>query len=1346
MNHLFIFDKNENLLDLLNSECYYDDDYKRQLNGEWSFTFYVKSDYLKYLEKPNKIGLYDREGKFQLFKIQECEDVFGNEESFEIYCVHDSYSLGELIIEDKRVIGGTARDAIAKCLENSNYSIGNVADLGEETLSFYFISKLQGLYNIVETYGGELDFRFELNENKTRIVNRYVDLKYRLGEDTGLRFTFDLNLKGVTRNRSSEGHFTVLYGRGKSLEVGEGYSRRLTFDEVAWNTPTNPLNKPLGDKFLIDPEAVARWGRIEGIYENDAIEDAEELLKATHRALDEAKEPKISYSATIEDLSNLSGYEHLKFVLGDSIIIQDEKYKLNNEARIVSEAYSIKNKKQPKQVTLGYIQKGISDSLSGGSITNPTITAPTDIEIDDSDFPNTLPSTPILKAKGLFSSIMLEWTFESKTYYNYEIYASKIQNFNPDSSNLIFKGKASSLLHEVKPSETWYYRARAINTHGEVTEMSDEVSATAFKISDATEYFEDVAIKEALIDTLSLDRGWFGQLKGQFMDVKNLVVTDGNNVRTMYVDDFGRVHMNVSELKINSKDVLNQEQTETLIEAKAGEISLSVAKKEIDIARGEITDKIAQINIDVDSITNEVSSIKDSSFGGNNLVTNGNFSNGTSHWEATKYNGPGIFEFAVFNEDNSNSWCLNNKKIGWCSAEDLPIEESVIGEWALCQEFDTVIGQTYTVSYFISGHRSSKSVVIRNGLGALWDDISEQKWYGHLNGGKADSGWKWDSITFVAQHTKSVVWFRMHGRIAEYDDVNSMYLWIADVCCVEGKMASKWIPNIDEYYNRTEANTLIQQTADGINETLNKTIEISKSEAINQANLTTDNKLQSYPTKTEMNIEIDKRANGIVSTVKKIEKSLVTDNLLMEGDFSNNLHSWRYYDQGYPISCEAQNSSDWIMPAKVALHLNASYHPAGVDSGITQTFYTKWYTNYTITGYIASHRAEGMVILKDDAGNWLTFDKTNPDQDDYTGGSDIARWRRVKFTYYSGERGQMQLCLALAKSNENGHVWFHDFMITEGDDELCWKPSVRETRTQISQLNDKIETKASIDNMWSYIQQNPYAVMTAINNGRGINGISIDENGLNVFRNNIISMMLNDGKTQLYNPYSGTYMGYFGTEDNDLRVQLTGASTFSVRGGYNDVRMLDLDFNHGHAYGNSTMRICGDVLFQHRDNPNATGVNGLGLGNDDRADMYGHHNIFLLCHNSFGIADNNGYTNMFADARRGRWIMKGGLYQNTESPPSAYILSIDEEHPFFCGKTKMNIVDSILNLETTIKVDNEDDLTMMILPNDDDLVMTDIGNQKHIDQSSIIAGLVETVKLLNNRMLELESELNKRGR
>ena len=535
-------------------------------------------------------------------------------------------------------------------------------------------------------------------------------------------------------------------------------------------------------------------------------------------------------------------------------------------------------------------------------------------------------------------------------------------------------------------------------------------------------------------------------------------------------------------------------------------------------------------------------------------------------------------------------------------------------------------------------------------------------------------------------------------------------------------------------------------TDSAIISTVQNTINTAKTEAINSANSNTANQLKNYSTTSQMNSAINQKADSITSEVVKIENSMAIDNLLANGNFTNNLNNWQYSDYGSPVNYSLSANTDWTMIGKTALLLTQSWHPQGYDSGFTQEIEVKPNTDYTFTGYIASHRAEGLIIIKDEAGNWLTFDKTDADYDQYTGGANIANWKRIRVVYYSGNRTKLRLHLALGKSNDNGHVWFHDFMVTEGETDLCWKPSERETRTQISQLNDKIETKASIDNMWSYIQQNPYAVMTAINNGRGINGISIDENGLSVFRNNIISMMLNDGKTQLYNPYSGTYMGYFGTEDNDLRVQLTGASTFSVRGGYNDVRMLDLDFNHGHAYGNSTMRICGDVLFQHRDNPNATGVNGLGLGNDDRADMYGHHNIFLLCHNSFGIADNNGLTNGFYDARRGRWVIKGGLYQNTESPPSAYILSIDEEHPFFCGKTKMNIVDSILNLETTIKVDNEDDLTMMILPNDDDLVMTDIGNQKHIDQSSIIAGLVETVKSLNNRMLELESELNKRGR
>ena len=299
--------------------------------------------------------------------------------------------------------------------------------------------------------------------------------------------------------------------------------------------------------------------------------------------------------------------------------------------------------------------------------------------------------------------------------------------------------------------------------------------------------------------------------------------------------------------------------------------------------------------------------------------------------------------------------------------------------------------------------------------------------------------------------------------------------------------------------------------------------------------------------------------------------------------------------------------------------------------------------------------------------------------------------------------------------------------------------------SKIEQLIDEINLKVAKEDLSAEIEVRSDAVNMAINNGQNSNGIKLNDKGLGVLNNEIMTILLNSGVMNVYNSRTGEFMGYYGTVDDDLRVQLFGANTFSIFAGNDDLKILSIDVDRDLSYGNATVDICGGLLLSQRPGQNV-GVNGLALGNDDRSDKYGYHNMSILCWNSLGIQDNNGLTNGFYDARRGRWVIKGGLYQNTESPPAAYILSLDEDHPFFCGKTKMNIVDSILNLETTIKVDNEDDLTMMILPNDDDLVMTDIGNQKHIDQSSIIAGLVETVKLLNNRMLELESELNKRGR
>ncbi len=470
-----------------------------------------------------------------------------------VSCLHDFYDLRFSIIEDKRVVNGSARQALEKCLEGTSYSVGSIAELGNANINFYYTNSLAGINEIIKTYGGEVYFRIELNENKTAIARKYVDIKYSLGEDTGLRFTFDLNLEEVKKKEHGD-IFTVLYGRGSSLESGDGYSRKIDFSDIEWRTPTNPINKPRGQKYIENTEAIKKYGRKEGIFEDNNIKDPEELLKVTYEKLKEYKNHKVTYTVTVEDLSNILGLEHLKVKLGDTIIIVDEEFNILVEARIIEQRYPISKDNKSKQLILGNFIKGMSDTDNNSNISDrlDKIESKSN-NVGDKNFPDTLPSVPVVSTIAGFSVVEVSWTYENKLYYTYEVYGSKVQNFTSNFSNLIFKGQASAFLHEVKPQETWYYKVRAINTHGKATEFSRQVSASTFKIADGTEYFESAAIKDALIGTLRLDRAWFGQLKGNKIDAREMSVTDGNGVRTVYISDRGTIEL-VGTIKSGNGD------------------------------------------------------------------------------------------------------------------------------------------------------------------------------------------------------------------------------------------------------------------------------------------------------------------------------------------------------------------------------------------------------------------------------------------------------------------------------------------------------------------------------------------------------------------------------------------------------------------------------------------------------------------------------------------------------------------------------------------------------------------------------------------------------------------------
>ena len=286
--------------------------------------------------------------------------------------------------------------------------------------------------------------------------------------------------------------------------------------------------------------------------------------------------------------------EHYTVNKGDTIVICDEEIDEIIEARIIEINYE----EDEIKITLGNFLSALTDEDFESEIGNikdkldNIENSKPDIDVI---YPDTLPEVPVLKAKALYSSVILDWTYSNKEYYTYEVFASKIKDFNPTSDNRIFEGKASSFLHEVKPSETWYYRARAKNSYGRTTAFSTQVEGVTYKISDATEIFDDVAIGHALIRDLDMDKATVGKLKGQFIEARNLEVVDGNEKTTFKVDSFGRVFMDVTSLKISSKNVTTEEDTINKISKAISDYKETVDKSFEDVNTAH-TDLIEEMN------------------------------------------------------------------------------------------------------------------------------------------------------------------------------------------------------------------------------------------------------------------------------------------------------------------------------------------------------------------------------------------------------------------------------------------------------------------------------------------------------------------------------------------------------------------------------------------------------------------------------------------------------------------------------------------------------------------------------------------------------------------------------
>ncbi|WP_281201573.1 prophage endopeptidase tail family protein [Bacillus altitudinis] len=517
MAEIFILSPEDELLVVLSSDgqdsCnFWDAKYKEELNLGSSFSFIADASHpdARYLFEENQVVFRDKDGELRAFVIKELDDTDdGAELNTLVTCEAAMMELAETIIKEKRPKDKTAQYVLDQVFERTRWTVEVTAELGLNSTSFYKMTVLECLSDVLNKWGGEFKDVVEFDGNT--ITKRTIKVLSRRGKDSGKRFEIDKDTESIRRTVISYPR-TALYGYGASLETtdddGEetgGYSRFIDFSEVEWKkSKGDPVDKPKGQEWVGDPALLQKYGRLkngalihrEDIFSDEDIEDEEELLKATYNHLiTVASKTEVNYELSVKLLEGVEGYEHEHVDLGDTTIAIDRNFAIPIETsqRIISMEYDITDPENTCVVEIGQflsalqgddrvkqLQK-IIDSNRGTWERKPEAG-----NVTDGSFPNTKPPRPAnIKVEGLYKTISLTWDYDPRSFIAaYEVYASQNKGFTPTAAQLIFRGKTGGWHHQdgVEADQVWYYRLRTINTHGTASDWSDEYEAKTVRI------------------------------------------------------------------------------------------------------------------------------------------------------------------------------------------------------------------------------------------------------------------------------------------------------------------------------------------------------------------------------------------------------------------------------------------------------------------------------------------------------------------------------------------------------------------------------------------------------------------------------------------------------------------------------------------------------------------------------------------------------------------------------------------------------------------------------------------------------------------------------------------------
>jgi phage minor structural protein len=251
--------------------------------------------------------------------------------------------LRKTVVYDKRPKDQRARPVIEWLLTGTNWTPRFIAETNPKSTNFYYISTFDALKKVCKVWGLEMQFFVEMNG--AQIGARYIDFKRKIGEAVGKRVVYGHNALEILQEVEKTNLYTALVGRGKGEQVSsaedtgkdaDGYGRKINFEEIVWSKAKgDPLDKPLGQKYLEIPEMTAKYGIKQpdgkmrpkiGFVEFSEEEDKNELIKQTYEALIEASRPKLTLKTTTVYLKGAR--------IGDTIRVVRHDRHLDYDTRI----------------------------------------------------------------------------------------------------------------------------------------------------------------------------------------------------------------------------------------------------------------------------------------------------------------------------------------------------------------------------------------------------------------------------------------------------------------------------------------------------------------------------------------------------------------------------------------------------------------------------------------------------------------------------------------------------------------------------------------------------------------------------------------------------------------------------------------------------------------------------------------------------------------------------------------------------------------------------------------------------------------------------------------------------